>query len=357
MAGRSVRLLDLQANELAFIQLKIPEEISVFARLQPSFLPDESGFVVNREGDLYHIDMNGEFSSISSPHTLNLHTPSYHPNQNKILATKGLVDADIGIFDFAQDEQSNINSDKGYLKLARSTSYDANGIFQPHSDKIAFLSKRSGSAQIWITNTQGEQAFQLSQFAHNSSIASFVWSSNGQRLAVCVNDQLRLLSLDGKPLQIDTNFAVERIYQWIDDKNVLLSVNAPELKQLIVFNIETKAMLKTGLDDVFWAQYAPQGELLYLDVNRRLWKNENAQTRQILGLDEQLNSKRFVMRNNKLYGVNGQNQLWQFDASSEQFSVLNQLDENVWWVSDIKNEQLLITEFVAAKQEIVELLP
>ncbi|WP_340677408.1 winged helix-turn-helix domain-containing protein [Paraglaciecola sp.] len=357
LAGRSIKLLDLQANELAFIQLKIPEEMSVFARLEPSFLPDESGFVVNREGDLYHIDMNGEFSNISSPHAMNLHTPSYHPKQNKILATKGLVDADIGISNFSQDGQSRFNSGKGYLKLARSTSYDANGIFQPLSDKIAFLSKRSGSAQIWMTNIKGEQAFQLSKFKQNSSISSFVWSLNGQRLAVCVNDKLKLLSLDGQQVQLDTHFAVEQIYQWIDDKNLLLSVNDPELKQLIVFNIETKTSLKTGLDNVFWAQYAPQGELLYFDVNRRLWKKENGHTKQILGLEEHLDSKRFIMRQNKLYGVNWQNQLWQFDATSEQFAVLQQLNENVWWVSDIYDEQLLITEFVAAKQEIVELLP
>jgi DNA-binding winged helix-turn-helix (wHTH) protein/Tol biopolymer transport system component len=358
LAGRNIRLLDLEANELAFIDIKLPVGMSVFARLEPNFLPDESGFIVNREGNLYHIGLDGEFSNISSSHAMNLHTPSYHPDQHKILATKGLVDADIGIFNVAQDGQSNINSDtQAYINLARSTSYDVSGIFQPHTDKVAFMSKRSGSAQIWMTNIQGEQAFQLSKFKQNASISSFVWSLNGQRLAVCVNDKLKLLSLDGQQVQIDTHFAVERIYQWIDDKNLLLSVNDPELKQLIVFNIETKTSLKTGLDNVFWAQYAPQGELLYFDLNRRLWKNENGHTKQILGLDEHFDSKRFIMRQNKLYGVNWKNQLWQFDATSEQFSVLQQLDENVWWVSDIYDEQLLITEFVAAKQEIVELLP
>lgn len=358
LAGRNIRLLDLEANELAFIDINLPEGMSIFARLEPNFLPDESGFIVNREGNLYHIGLDGEFRNISSSHAMNLHTPSYHPNQHKILATKGLVDADIGIFNVGQNDQSNLNSDtQAYLNLARSTSYDASGIFQPHTDKVALMSKRSGSAQIWMTNNQGEQAFQLSKFKQNSSISSFVWSLNGQRLAVCVNDKLKLLSLDGQQVQLDTHFAVERIYQWIDDKNLLLSVNDPELKQLIVFNIETKTSLKTGLDNVFWAQYAPQGELLYFDVNRRLWKKENDHTKQILGLDEHLDSKRFIMRQNKLYGVNWQSQLWQFDATTEQFAVLQQLNENVWWVSDINDEQLLITEFVAAKQEIVELLP
>jgi DNA-binding winged helix-turn-helix (wHTH) protein/Tol biopolymer transport system component len=358
LAGRNVRLLDLEANELAFIPLKIPEKMSVFPRLEPRFLPDESGFVVNREGNLYHINMDGEFNIISSSHAMNLHTPSYHPNQQKILATKGLVDADIALFDLTQNDQSNLESNnQGKFTLGRSTSYDVSGIFQPHSDKIAFLSKRSGTSQIWMTSIHGEQAYQLSKFAQNSTISSFVWSLNGERLAVCVNDKLIFLSLDGHQVPLDTHFSVERIYQWVDDKNVLLSVNDPELKQLIVFNLETKASFKTGLDNVFWAQYASQGELLYVDINRKLWKQKKGHSKQILGFNEHLGSKRFMMRQNKLYGVNWRNQLWHLDATSEQFSVLHQLDQNAWWISDINDNRLLVTEFVAAKQEIVELLP
>ena len=58
--------------------------------------------------------------------------------------------------------------------------------FSPNGKSIAFLSVRSGKNQIWIMNSFGGEAKQITKA--KNSINNFKWSSNGEFIAFTMND-------------------------------------------------------------------------------------------------------------------------------------------------------------------------
>jgi DNA-binding winged helix-turn-helix (wHTH) protein len=355
-------LLDQNGLQVKALKLSLPTNVSVFSRIEPKFLPDATGFILSTTNRLFKIDLNGRFNEIVSAHSLDLHTPVYHPFTHKILATKGLVDADIALVPL-NDTGAGINADRDkdtatiYPSLARSNSYDVNPVFQHQSDNITFFSKRSGSTQIWQTDIAGENATQISQFPSSSKVSDFVWSDDGQRIATTVNDRLTLLFSGGHEKVVNTSFPVDRIFNWIDDQHLLIQANLSGLKQLLVFNITNGAINHTDIQDVYWAYMSKQKTLFYINQNRQLWTQQDDKTQQIQNIDGQLDGKRFFVRNNRLFGVNWQDELWQFDLTTQQFETLVTLKQSYWWVSDVRNNQALITQVMSAKQEVVELSP
>jgi len=58
--------------------------------------------------------------------------------------------------------------------------------FSPNGKSIAFLSVRSGKNQIWIMNSFGGEAKQITKTEND--INNFKWSSNGDFIAFTMND-------------------------------------------------------------------------------------------------------------------------------------------------------------------------
>ena len=355
MGEHQLTMLNLDGSQTFSLTLSLPTDVSIYSRIEPRFLPDATGFLLSTNNRLLRIDLDGKFTQIDSAHTMNLHTPVYHPNRNRILASKGLVDADIAVISISDTIDNNDKTTTFYPSLVRSNSYDANAVFQPRTDNISFFSKRSGNTQIWMSNLSGENATQISHFPKYAKISNFVWSKDGQRAATTVNDRLIILHLGAQQEEVKTNFPIDRILHWIDDQRLLIQGKDSRFKQLQVFNITSQEREYTGVDDVYWAYMSELNGLFYIDQNKRLWNKRGDTTTEIQSLEGQLDGKRFLMRDNKLYGVNWQQQLWQFDVISMKFDILMPLKAAVWWVSDVRENQVLITQIISSKQEVIEL--
>ena len=66
-------------------------------------------------------------------------------------------------------------------------------------------------------------------------------------------------------------------------------------------------------------------------------------------------SKSFVIKNNIIYDINDDNQLWSYDLNNNSFKIIGELDDNVDNLTDINQNQFLMTVQVSAKKEVVEL--
>ncbi|RXE95965.1 hypothetical protein [Pseudoalteromonas phenolica] len=67
-------------------------------------------------------------------------------------------------------------------------------------------------------------------------------------------------------------------------------------------------------------------------------------------------NKRFFTRDNKIYGINNQNQAWRYDIQTKDFETITTLTKNTDNITDIKNNKLLVTKRQVANKEVVELL-
>ena len=66
-------------------------------------------------------------------------------------------------------------------------------------------------------------------------------------------------------------------------------------------------------------------------------------------------AKSFVLKNNIIYDINKNNQLWSYDLATGAFKILGTLNDGVDYLTDVNQSELLMTIQVAAKKEVVEL--
>src|SRR5437660_12869611 len=73
-------------------------------------------------------------------------------------------------------------------QLISSSQGECSPEFSPDGKKVAFVSERSGISQIWICDSDGRNALQLSSFGGPHGAGSPSWSPDGSVMAVdCVD--------------------------------------------------------------------------------------------------------------------------------------------------------------------------
>ena len=62
-----------------------------------------------------------------------------------------------------------------------------------------------------------------------------------------------------------------------------------------------------------------------------------------------------VMTKKALLGINDNHQLWSYNLQTGNYKMIQQLNKYAGYLSDVQQEQLLLTQIISAKKEIVEL--
>jgi Tol biopolymer transport system component len=86
------------------------------------------------------------------------------------------------------------------VRLIASTARDQGAEFSPDGSRIAFISDRSGSREIWIATADGERQTQVTNFS-GPSLGNLQWSPDGRHLAfdARVDGRQSILILDCEP--------------------------------------------------------------------------------------------------------------------------------------------------------------
>ncbi len=79
--------------------------------------------------------------------------------------------------------------------LVQSTELDAFPSFANHSKKMAFMSKRSGSAQIWLKNEKGEEE-QVTRYTDKRSVRTIRWSPDDRKLLTETQNTISYIDLE-----------------------------------------------------------------------------------------------------------------------------------------------------------------
>ena len=78
-------------------------------------------------------------------------------------------------------------------------------------DRIAFVSDREGTPDIWTMNVDGSNPVNLTQ---GQECASPVWSSDGMKIAYIASGEIWLMNADGSNPQQVTDDAVHKAWVW-----------------------------------------------------------------------------------------------------------------------------------------------
>lgn len=340
-----------------------PKEIPQHRPLYPSFDPLNEQLIFSTGRQLFTLSYEGKIAKINLPFADRMQGPAFHPNGKSLLMIKGPYDSDIVLLprgelkpksETDQTEHAQLNQVQSHPSFERSNLGEDHAIFQPNGELVAFWSERSGEQQLWISDRNGAE--QVTQFPMDSYIRGFDWAANGESLLVNVNHTLTQVFLDSSQTRLPLKHPVLRLFQWDSENNsTLLLVRINGIVKLVEVDFNNAEIHEVSDETILWALKSEDGRLIYKDILGQFWQPGPAEAQRIERLDKLGGTKSFIIKDNVIYAINSENELWSYDLNKETFNILENVGEDVDYLTDINQTEFLMTIKVSAKKEIVEL--
>jgi Tol biopolymer transport system component len=288
----------------------------------------------------------GEIHNISIPVDKPISSPMFHPDGDRGLVIKGNYDTDL--------VSVNLTDNTSHI-IFRSNTAEKNAVYHPNGASIAFESKRSGNSQVWIANQN--TTTQLSDFPTDTYITGIKWSNDGKSIMASANSSLFKITLEQVETEIKTNLPILTLLHWYESQNTaLVFAQFNGLKKLAEVDLVTGRVHKLSDMRVNWASKTKQGTIVLTDHMDQFWVSSGIEYQPITALEKQGgNNKRFFIKDNKIYGLSNQNQVWRYNLQTKTLETIRTLTINIENINDIKNNNLLITERLISNKEVVEL--
>jgi DNA-binding winged helix-turn-helix (wHTH) protein/Tol biopolymer transport system component len=357
-----IETLTPDGQVLSSHQIEYPPEIPKFSFIYPNFTPINEQLIFSTGRQLFGLSYQGKITNISLPLDEPMGTPIFHPNGKKMLVIKGNWDSDIATIPLSkitktQADQFLTTADNNYSIIARSTLAEDDAKYQPNGTLIAFKSDRSGENQLWITDGNSPQ--QLTSFPLDSRIYGQYWAADGKSILVNANNMLTQVILDPEQgLQQESfpfEYRIEQLFHWNSKDNTALIT--ARIKGILTFgelNLNNQEFRVITDKKVNWALKSEDGRLIYTDHLDRFWQPGPAEDKLMESLEQQGSDKRFIIKNNVIYGINEEFQLWSYNLNEKTFEMLGNTPINVEYLTDINQSDILLSIRITAKKEVAE---
>lgn len=359
-----------------------------YGTIYPNFSPIDGHLIFSTGKQLFTLSFDGDISAISMPLTDAIGTPLFHPNGKKMLAIKGHYDSDIVSIPLSQFSHSHtqqtdtLGATVEYETVVRSMQEENRAKYQPNGSLIAYYSEGDGTSQVWTTNVaQGSTDLhheglastvshnnfahnaadsnytkQRSQFPPNTYVRNILWAADGQSLLVNASSQLTHLYLNGAEESISLSYPVTSLFHWDSEhKMIIANILYRGVSTLVELNLTNSEFSILTNHEVTWAAKTDRGELIYKDNADRFWLSGAIENTLIPELATHGSHQHFILKNDVIYGINDQYQLWKYMLENGSFEVLGQLPDTVDYLTDINDNAILMTLRVAARKDVVEL--
>jgi len=358
-----IDIISLEGELISSHPIVRPQSLSPYQMIEPTLDTQQAQLLFSTGKRLFSLSYDGRVEQVSTLNHHNLANFKMSNNGENIVTVQGVVDTDIASVNLEtlkQNEKTDSNTAQGlnfnqvhqpYPSIARSIAEDYDAQFQPKGDLIAFISTRSGTSQIWLQHK--DKLTQLTNFPIDTLISNFNWNPSGDSIVLTANAQLMTVKLDKTLEVMPLNFAALKIYQWHDNDDILMSISQTGTPHLVKYNVGSHKITTLLKGEIKWASQVGQNQLLYLDIENILWIKTGDNVEQVKALKDQIGSHRFIVKNNKVYGINNKKQLWSFSPGDNQVTILGRVDMYTAFISDIKASQLLLTQTIAAKKDVV----
>ena len=335
--------------------IDLPQEIPKFRPLYPNFDPLNKQLIFSTGKQLFTLSYQGKVAKIKSPFSDRMTQPEFHPSGKKLLMLKEPYDSDVVVIPLNNFDGTQTAQPQAYRSFERTNVGEDHAIFQPGGDLIAFWSERSGEEQLWISD--GKDPQQLTKFPLDTYIRGIDWAADGKSLLVNADGALTQVFLDSSQKSIPLEHPVIYLYQWHSESNsALLALRIKGVEKVVEYNLTNAGFREVSDKTIVWVQKSQDGRLIFKDHLDQFWQPGAVEPQRIESLDRQGGrTKSFLLKENVIYAVNTENQLWSYDLENGVFKIIGEVNKDVDNLTDINHSQLLMTIQVAAKNEVVEL--
>lgn len=354
-----IEILKPDGQILSSHQIEYPKEITNLRNITPNFTPISEQLIFSTGRQLFTLSYEGKITNISLPLDEPMGSPIFHPDGKRMLVIKGQWDSDIATIPLSLMSKTQANKmlttgDNNYSIIERSTLAEQDAKFQPNGELIAFKSYRSGEDQLWITDGFSPQ--QLTYFPMDTRINGQDWATDGKSILVNANNKLIRVSLNSTQESFEFDHPVVQLFHWnSEDNTALLTARIKGVSTFGEFNLNNSVFRVINDKIVNWALKSEDGRLIYTDKLDRFWQPGPGEDQLIEALKEQGSDLGFITKNNVIYGINEELQLWSYNLNENTFEILGNMPNNLDALSDVNQTDILLTTRITAKKEVAEL--
>lgn len=327
-------------------------------RVHPEFIPHTEKLIFGGGSRLYSLSYEGDVELEDFQLNQNVGGPHFHPDGKRVLLITGIYDSDVARMPIPAMVENSAEQSKNEVAMSvfeRSINREDYAKFRPSGDAIAIASWRTGLEQIWLVNDNNTRV--ISRFPKGTFIDSLIWHADGGSLLVNANDELHHLLLDGSSTSINFRYPVTTLFHWdSDQQRVIANIRVNGITRFVIIDLKSLEYQVIGSKKVSWAVKSQDNTLIFMDHMDRLWQKQQGavEDKLIESLEGQGSSKRFLVRDELMYGINKSNQLWSYNLQSDAFNILGDVTSDTTYLTDVNDSELLMTVVVAAKKEVVE---
>src|SRR6516165_207073 len=178
---------------------------------------------------LWKIAISGSSSTAKAEQLASLGASAYHPSISRRGNRLAFVNfsfrnsiSRIAALDRQRMKTPNTSvADESATSFISSTRNQSSPQFSPDGKRIVFMSNRSGSWEIWVCDSNGQSAVQLTSFG-GPYVTNPTWSPDGERLAFDSDaagqwDIFTISANGGKPQRMTTDPANDGNPSWSKD--------------------------------------------------------------------------------------------------------------------------------------------
>lgn len=318
----------------------------------------------SKEIDAYDLSMKIEKNIAKSVDAITF--PTYSPAKSELAVITGRKVVDI----VAEGLGGSVDGEKKPLTVISSSSIDNYAEYANTSDKVAFVSRRTGEVQVWLKNTDGSEV-QLTNFEESYDIRRLRWSPTDRALLFIRNKALYQLLIN------DSDRTLSLVYQalegesiegesWTDDgKGVLFSSDRDGDWQVYRQPLSGGDAEQITSKGGYGAFESSKGRgLYYLKYHTKgLWYQDydNKQEKLVLDNIDVFSSNSIYLREGKIYYLSDEfpkMSIYQFDIEQKQREFLQYYYGSPWLISiSHQADKLLYQRNTQAQSSLVLLKP
>jgi DNA-binding winged helix-turn-helix (wHTH) protein len=317
------RLFDLKDDKLSKPFATLPLGFT-----EINWHPDGNALLVHHLNQLFFLSLDGEFTTLPYNNYQRLFNPAYHPDGHKILMSLTEHDTDLIIF----------NPQTGQLhKRIDSDAEDHLASFSPNGQSIAFVSSRTGTQQLFIT----DNSLDISIFANPDNLPIYrapVWSKQGDKLAFSFANNVFIYSVNTKNLsQISMPETFTSVLDWYtNDSRMLIATKKGNISYLSQYDLDTESivdLIESGAN--YSASLSNADELVFHKDGVLHW----GQRTFLLNELPEISGKVYPVEAELIFQSG--RQIIRFDGKT--YSVIvNELPEEAISIADVMNHQTLL---------------
>lgn len=262
--------IDKKGEILHQVDLNYSDQTSIFMFSHLTYSQKHQQLLLESNGQLFELHKNGTLVHYIRP-DMGFSEFDLSPSEEFVIARRGYDQQDL-VFKSANrllatpQEKDNASvssfmSSKAAEDLLR---------FSPKNNQLAFISNRSGSFQIWLSDSIESPPRQLTQFQNTPTFSGLEWLQSGDALVTVVNDKLVKISITGQTQTIPFSIKIKSLHQSLPDAQLLIEYQHDYQESLAVLDLQTLNFKDLLTGQFIGAQLDVQQTLWFIDDDFRL---------------------------------------------------------------------------------------